>query len=115
MKIRWSPTAVSDLETIRDYIAKDSPSAARKIANRIKESVNRSSISPYPADRGVYLGLANWSSLKLPTLPHTRFKATTFRLLPCCTANSGGRSPFSAVAARLDGFFQPVIGILQSN
>jgi addiction module RelE/StbE family toxin len=41
MKIRWSPTAVSDLESIREYIARDSPSAARKVANRIKESVNR--------------------------------------------------------------------------
>jgi addiction module RelE/StbE family toxin len=41
MIIRWSPTAVSDLETIRDYIAQDSPSAARKVANRIIESVNR--------------------------------------------------------------------------
>jgi addiction module RelE/StbE family toxin len=41
MKVRWSPTAVSDLESIRDYIARDSPSAARKIANRIKESINR--------------------------------------------------------------------------
>ncbi len=41
MKIRWSPTAVSDLESIRDYIARDSPSAARKVANRIKESINR--------------------------------------------------------------------------
>jgi toxin ParE1/3/4 len=41
MKVRWSPTAVSDLESIRDYIAGDNPTAARKIANRIKESVNR--------------------------------------------------------------------------
>ena len=41
MKIRWSPTAVSDLESIRDYIAKDSPAAARKVARRIKESINR--------------------------------------------------------------------------
>jgi len=41
MKIRWSPTAVSDPESIREYIAKDNPSAARKVANRIKESVNR--------------------------------------------------------------------------
>jgi len=41
MRIRWSPTAVSDLESIRDYIAKDSPSAARMVANRIKESFNR--------------------------------------------------------------------------
>jgi addiction module RelE/StbE family toxin len=41
MIVRWSPTAVSDLKSIREYIAHDSPSAARKVANRIKESVNR--------------------------------------------------------------------------
>jgi toxin ParE1/3/4 len=41
MKIRWSLTAISDLESVREYIARDSPSAARKVGNRIKESVNR--------------------------------------------------------------------------
>ena len=46
MRIRWSPTAISDLESIRDYIARDSPKAARKVANRIKESVNRLSNFP---------------------------------------------------------------------
>jgi addiction module RelE/StbE family toxin len=40
MKIRWSPTAVSDLKSIRDYIAKDNPTAARKVAARIKEATN---------------------------------------------------------------------------
>jgi len=41
MKIRWSPTAVSDLESIREYIARDNPTAARKVAARIKESIQR--------------------------------------------------------------------------
>jgi addiction module RelE/StbE family toxin len=41
MKIVWSPTAVSDLDSIREYIAQDSPAAARKVAVRIKEAVNR--------------------------------------------------------------------------
>jgi addiction module RelE/StbE family toxin len=41
MKIRWSPTAVSDLEAIRRYIAQDHPSAANKVARRIKESILR--------------------------------------------------------------------------
>jgi addiction module RelE/StbE family toxin len=41
MKIRWSPTVISDLESIRDYIARDSPSAARRVANRIKDSADR--------------------------------------------------------------------------
>jgi addiction module RelE/StbE family toxin len=41
MKIRWSPTAISDLALIRDYIARDSPSAALKIADRIKAAIRR--------------------------------------------------------------------------
>jgi addiction module RelE/StbE family toxin len=41
MKVSWSPTTVSDLESIRHYIAWDSPSAARKVTDLIKESVNR--------------------------------------------------------------------------
>jgi toxin ParE1/3/4 len=41
MRIRWSPTAVSDLESIRNYIAKDSPAAAGRVSRRIKEAVNR--------------------------------------------------------------------------
>lgn len=40
MTIRWSPTALSDLESVREYIAGDSPRAARKAANRIKDAVN---------------------------------------------------------------------------
>jgi toxin ParE1/3/4 len=56
MKIRWSPTAVSDLESIRDYIAKDSPSAARKVANRIKESINRLGTFPLSGKAGRIAG-----------------------------------------------------------
>jgi addiction module RelE/StbE family toxin len=41
MKIRWSPTAVSDLKSIREYIASDNPTAARKVAARIKQAANR--------------------------------------------------------------------------
>jgi addiction module RelE/StbE family toxin len=56
MKIRWSPTAVSDLVSIRDYIAQDNPSAARKVANRIKESVNRLTGFPLSGRIGRLLG-----------------------------------------------------------
>jgi addiction module RelE/StbE family toxin len=41
MKIRWSPTAISDLASIRAYISRDNPAAARRVASRIKKSVNR--------------------------------------------------------------------------
>ena len=52
MKIRWSPMAISDLETIRDFIAHDSPSVAHKIANRMKESINRLSSFPLSGKPG---------------------------------------------------------------
>jgi addiction module RelE/StbE family toxin len=41
MKIRWSPTAVSDLKSIRDYIARDRPEAAQRVAAAIKEGATR--------------------------------------------------------------------------
>ena len=41
MKVHWSPTAVSDLQSIRDYIAQDSPTAAQKVAANIKEATGR--------------------------------------------------------------------------
>jgi toxin ParE1/3/4 len=41
LKIQWSSTAVADLKSIREYIARDSPAAARKVADRIKQGVSR--------------------------------------------------------------------------
>jgi len=46
MRIRWSPTAIADLQAIRAYIAHDNPSAARKVAIRIKEAAIRLSRFP---------------------------------------------------------------------
>ena len=41
MNLIWSPTAISDMKSIRDYIACENPSAANKVANRIKQSVQQ--------------------------------------------------------------------------
>jgi plasmid stabilization system protein ParE len=64
MKIRRSPTAISDLDSIRDYIARDSPSPARKVANRIKESINRLVNFPQSGRAEQCRERANWSSLE---------------------------------------------------
>ena len=94
MKIRWSPTAVSDLNSIRDYIARDSPAAARKVAGRIKESVNRLINFPLSGKAGRYRERANWSSPEPPTLLPTQSKMMRCRLLPCCMDDSVGRNAF---------------------
>jgi toxin ParE1/3/4 len=52
MKIRWSPTAVSDVKSIREYIARDSPAAARKMASRIKEAAGRLASFPLSGRSG---------------------------------------------------------------
>jgi len=52
MNVRWSPTSISDLESIRNYIAKESPRAAGKVASRIKESINRLSNFPLSGRAG---------------------------------------------------------------
>ncbi len=46
MKIRWSPTAISDIEEIRDYIATDDPRTAQKVSAMIRKSVG--GLSSFP-------------------------------------------------------------------
>jgi addiction module RelE/StbE family toxin len=48
MIVRWSPTAVADLKSIRDYIAEDSPTAAHKVVARIKDAAGRLASFPLP-------------------------------------------------------------------
>ena len=41
MKIAWSPEAVEDLASLRDYIAEDDPSAARSVVLNILQNVEQ--------------------------------------------------------------------------
>ena len=52
MKIQWSSTAVGDLESIREYIANDSPRAPRKVSEKIKGAVKRLSDFPFSGRAG---------------------------------------------------------------
>jgi toxin ParE1/3/4 len=47
MKILWSPTAIAGLESIRAYIAEDNPHAAVKVAQTIRQAVER--LCSFPA------------------------------------------------------------------
>ena len=46
MKLVWTRTAIRDLAEIRDYIARDNPSAAGKMAERILEASERLGSQP---------------------------------------------------------------------
>lgn len=39
-QVRWTETAASDLESIRDYIAHDSPSIAQLVVTRLDEAAS---------------------------------------------------------------------------
>ena len=46
MKIRWLEDSIKDLKTLRQYIAQENPTAARRVAKRIIQSVNLLSDQP---------------------------------------------------------------------
>jgi toxin ParE1/3/4 len=37
MRLRWTPQAASDIAEIHDYIARDNPSAARRVVSQIRK------------------------------------------------------------------------------
>jgi len=45
-EIRWSPQAISDLESIQEFIGRDSPHYARLVATRIIAAVERAGEFP---------------------------------------------------------------------
>jgi toxin ParE1/3/4 len=47
MRIVWSRTAIANLIEIRSYIEQDKPAAARRLAERILESVERLATHPH--------------------------------------------------------------------
>ena len=66
MKIVYGKGALRDLESIRTYIARDNPDAARRVLGRIEQVANRLENFPYSGrsgPRGVRL-------LSVPGLPY---------------------------------------------
>ncbi len=52
MKIRWQLAAVSDFAKIHDYIAEDSPEAARSVTERVLRAVDRLEAFPRSGRQG---------------------------------------------------------------
>jgi plasmid stabilization system protein ParE len=67
MKVVLSPRAVGDLEDIHDWIAADSPRAARAVSMRILQSVERLGLFPEMGRSGRDAGTREWV---VPGLPY---------------------------------------------
>ena len=56
MEIRFADAALADIESIRDYIAKDNPAAANRMAVAIVAAVDRLEMNPRAGRVGVVPG-----------------------------------------------------------
>jgi toxin ParE1/3/4 len=66
MQIRWSPDAAADLESIIDYLRRDSPAVAHRIGQAIYDRLNILGAFPYSGKVGRVEGTRE---LALPPLP----------------------------------------------
>lgn len=68
MKIIWSPEALLDLHSLRNYIARDNPAAAQKVAATIFEYTARQLTEfPHSGREGRVVGTLE---LVIPKLPY---------------------------------------------
>lgn len=66
MKVRWSPAAAEDFARIVQYIHRDNPDAAERIARNIHESADALKLFP---NRGRLGRIEGTRELPLPPLP----------------------------------------------
>jgi addiction module RelE/StbE family toxin len=66
MQIRWSPAAAEDFSHLIEYIRRDNPQAAQRVAKAIYESANSLRDFPYKGRAGRVEGTRE---LLLPSLP----------------------------------------------
>ncbi len=81
MKIRWLNEALVDLVEIREYIAKDNPQAARNVANRIREAVDRLGGAPAMGRPGRVEGTRELIVPELPFIIPYRVSNRTLEIL----------------------------------
>jgi len=67
MRIRWRRSAVSDLATIREYIAREDPAAARAVTDRVLRAVDRLERFPASGRPGRVPGTRE---IVIPNLPY---------------------------------------------
>ena len=67
MKVRYDARALKDIDAIHEYIARDDPVAATRVASRIERAIERLAVLPLSARRG---RVAGTRVLAVPGLPY---------------------------------------------
>lgn len=81
MMIMWLEDAVADLQALRQYIAQDSPSAARRIAKKILTAINLLSKHPEIGRQGRVLDTRELIISDLPYIIPYRVKNGIIEIL----------------------------------
>jgi hypothetical protein len=68
MRLRWTPAASDDLESIRDYLAQHLPTFAQSTILEIYQTAQTLRSTPYRGRAGRGEGLANWFCRVCPAL-----------------------------------------------
>ena len=68
MRVILLPFAIADLKEMKDFISKENPAASRKVAQRIKKSLQLLSQHPYLGSVKVDQDILEWH---IPNLPYT--------------------------------------------
>ncbi|MDP2606427.1 MAG: type II toxin-antitoxin system RelE/ParE family toxin [Deltaproteobacteria bacterium] len=81
MKLRWTRPALADLVEAQNYIAKDNPSAAEAVAQRVWEAVNSLCNHPEIGRQGHVHGTREWPVSQTPYLVVYRLRDETVEIL----------------------------------
>jgi toxin ParE1/3/4 len=81
LKLRWTHPALADLVEAQNYIARDNPSAAEAVAQRVWDAAKRLCDNPEIGRRGLTHGTREWPVSQTPYLIVYRVKNDAVEIL----------------------------------
>ena len=81
MRLRWDARALRDLQAIHDYIAQDDPAAAKRVVQRIEDSLKRLLVFAFSGRPGVAKGTRLLAVPRVPYIVVHRVRGETVDIL----------------------------------
>ena len=90
MNIRWSPEAAADFAGIVEYIHKQNPSAADRIAHTLYDAVASLESFPHRGGRAGLMTLVKWSWRRFHSSWSIESNGMRWKSRECCTDHNAG-------------------------
>jgi toxin ParE1/3/4 len=101
MKIEWSRRAVQHLAAIRNYIGKDSPESAERLAARILDAIDFLAANPQMGRPGRLVGTRELVVLQTAYIVQYRVKEGRLEPIAAFLESRSGRSGFDQPSSRV--------------